>query len=132
MFNQCTFMGRMANDPQLQTTKTGKPVCSFRFAVNTYSSKTEEKKADFFSMEAWGAQATLITDYLKKGDRVLIACRAKQKPYVTKEQESRSTVVFVVNQVVFAGDKKNVVVAPQVQIDEEDDDHLPFDLGDEE
>ena len=132
MFNQCTFMGRMANDPQLQTTKTGKPVCSFRFAVNTYSSKTEEKKADFFSMEAWGAQATLITDYLKKGDRVLIACRAKQKLYVTKEQESSSTVVFVVNQVVFAGDKKNVVVAPQVQIDEEDDDHLPFDLGDEE
>ena len=44
MFNQCTFMGRMATDPKIHTTTTGKTVCSFRFAVQGYS-KNEEKKA---------------------------------------------------------------------------------------
>ena len=132
MFNQCTFMGRMATDPKIHTTTTGKTVCSFRFAVNGYS-KTEEKKADFFSMEAWGAQATLIHEHLKKGDRVLICCRAKQKSFVSKDQENRSTTVFVVREIVFAGDRKNVDFAPQVQIDvEEEDAELPFDIGDEE
>jgi len=125
-------MGRMATDPKIHTTTTGKNVCSFRFAVQGYS-KTEEKKADFFSMEAWGAQATLIHEHLKKGDRVLISCRAKQKSFVTIGQEIRSTIVFVVSQIVFAGDRKNVDVAPQVQIDvEEEDTELPFDIGDEE
>ncbi len=33
MFNNCTMMGRIVNDPELKVTPNGIGVCSFRIAV---------------------------------------------------------------------------------------------------
>ena len=34
MLNSCAFQGRLAADPELRTTQTGKTVTSFRMAVD--------------------------------------------------------------------------------------------------
>ena len=40
MYNKCTMMGRIVNDPELQVTPNGTPVCTFRIAVERqYKSK---------------------------------------------------------------------------------------------
>lgn len=129
MLNQCTFYGRLATDPTLHTTTTEKKVCSFRFAVPA-PSKKDDSNADFFTMEAWNAKATLISDHLKKGDRVLLSTRARQKTYEDAEGKNKSQIVFVVTGVYFAGDKKPATIAEGEAL-YEDDTQLPFDLGEE-
>lgn len=133
MFNQCTFFGRLATEPSIHTTTTDKKVCSFRFAVPVLS-KSDEKNADFFTMEAWGVKATLISEHLKKGDRVLLSTRARQKSYTDKDGQKRTEIVFVVSEIVFAGDKKPEAAQEEgdAYLSDDDDTQLPFDLEEPE
>lgn len=133
MLNQCTFFGRLATDPALHTTPTDKKVCRFRFAVPVIS-KDGEKTADFLTMEAWNKKATLISEHLKKGDRVLLSTHARQRTYTDKEGHKKEEIVFVVSDIVFAGEKKSeeITTAEDVYLSEDSETQLPFDLEEPE
>lgn len=133
MLNQCTFFGRLATDPMIHTTSTDKPVCRFRFAVPVIS-KDGEKSADFFTMEAWNKKATLIAEHLKKGDRVLLTTHARQRTYTDKDGHKKEEIVFVVSDVIFAGDKKPEAEKEEggTFLSDDDDTQLPFDLEEPE
>lgn len=133
MLNQCTFFGRMATDPTLHTTSADKQVCRFRFAVPVIS-KDGEKTADFLTIEAWNKKATLIAERLKKGDRVLLTTRARQKSFTDKDGNKKEEIVFVVVDVYFAGEKKSEEnqTAEDVYLSEDNETQLPFDLEEPE
>lgn len=78
MFHTIIFVGNLGRDPEMRYTPTGQPVTSFSVAVNdNYTSSTGEvvKRTIWFRVSAWGKQAELTNQYLKKGSKVLVEGR---------------------------------------------------------
>lgn len=63
-------IGRLTQDPQMQTFDSGKKKCRFSIAVNRDYSK--DKTADFINIEAWEALADTCVKYLAKGSQCAV------------------------------------------------------------
>jgi single-stranded DNA-binding protein len=64
---------------------------------------------------------------------VLLSTRARQKSYTDKDGQKRTEIVFVVSEIVFAGDKKHEATqTDDAFLSDDDDTQLPFDLGEPE
>lgn len=90
------LVGRLVNDPELKTTKTGKSVCTIRVAVNRPSG------ASFFSVTLWEKKAEMVSAYFRKGNNICIIGDLSSRTYqnsngvqVTSYEVSATEVKFV-------------------------------------
>ncbi len=70
--------GNLGRDPEMRYTPSGQAVTSFSVAVNeSYTNNNGEKvkKTIWFRISAWGKQAEICNQYLKKGQMVLVEGR---------------------------------------------------------
>jgi len=90
--NVCTFTGRLAADPEVKQTQSGKTVARFRLAVGGFR-KDETYWLDF---EAWGKSAEMLSNYRHKGDTVGLTAHAVVDTW-DKDGQKHSRVKFVVD-----------------------------------
>ncbi len=68
---QIVIIGNLCRDPELRTTQSGIPVCSFTVAVNRRKTpEAGQPDADFFRVTTWRQLAELCSKYLAKGRKV--------------------------------------------------------------
>jgi single-strand DNA-binding protein len=70
--------GNVGRDPEMRYTPSGQAVTSFSVAVNesyTNNSGEKVKKTIWFRVSAWGKQAEICNQYVKKGQMVLVEGR---------------------------------------------------------
>lgn len=65
-------IGRLTQDPQMQTFDSGKRKCRFSLAINRAYSKDGNNTADFINIEVWDALADNCVKYLKKGNQCAV------------------------------------------------------------
>ena len=78
--NKVLLIGRLTRAPELRYTKTGKAVCSFSIAVNSfYTGSNSEKQENvcFLDVSAWGRQGETCAEYLNKGSTVFVEGRLR-------------------------------------------------------
>ncbi|MCI0369930.1 MAG: single-stranded DNA-binding protein [candidate division NC10 bacterium] len=103
-FNRVIVMGNLTRDPELRYTPSGAAVTSFGLGINRRfrdSSGAPKEEVTFVEIVAWGKQAELCTEYLKKGRLVLIEGRLRQERWESREGESRSAVKVVAERIQF-------------------------------
>nr|DAJ13452.1 MAG TPA: Single strand binding protein [Siphoviridae sp. ctAeS79] len=106
MLNVVAIQGRLTHDPELKTTPNGVSVCSFRIACErSYSSKGEERKADFFTITAWRQTAEFVCKYFQKGSMIAIEGSLQTRQYQDQQGSNRTVVEIVANKVSFCGSK---------------------------
>lgn len=69
------IVGNLGRDPEMRYTPEGQPVTEFSVAVNRqYTNRAGEKIQDvvWFKVTAWGKQAEVCNQYLRKGSKVLV------------------------------------------------------------
>ncbi len=74
-FNKVLLMGFLGNDPELKTTKNGKPFCRISLATHEgrkSESGQEEEKTTWHSVHVFGKQAEWICEKLGKGSRLFV------------------------------------------------------------
>lgn len=105
--NSVVLIGRLARDPELRFTTSGKAVATFSVAVNRAFSKTKE--ADFFNIVVWGKSAEHCANYLSKGRLVGIQGRLQSRSYETQNGDKRYVTEVVADQVEFLewGNREN-------------------------
>jgi single-strand DNA-binding protein len=67
--NKVILLGNVTRDPELQTTKSGKPVCDFAVATNrafTDDKGQRHELAQFHNIVAWGKLAEIAGKYLNR------------------------------------------------------------------
>jgi len=82
--NKVFILGNLTRDPELRQTPNGQAVCSFAIATNRFytdSSGQKQKQAEFHNVVAWGRQAEIIGQYLKKGGLVLVEGRLQTRSW---------------------------------------------------
>lgn len=89
-----TLTGRMAGDPELKFTQTGKPIA--RFTVVTarrrkVDDKWEDADTTFWSCTAWDQLAEHVTENLHKGMAVIVSGQAYQSNW-EKDGQKQSRI----------------------------------------
>lgn len=80
--NNVNITGRIANDIQLNLTKSGNSVCFFAVAVDRPGVKD---KVDFIDCAAWGQTAGFIAKHFAKGDGIEITGSLTSRVYEDKD-----------------------------------------------
>ena len=113
--NKVTLVGRMAKDPELKQTSTGKAVGSFTVAVDRRFKRGGQPTADFFNVVAWNKPAELISQYLHKGDRIALNGRLQTRSYQAKDGTNRYVTEIILEEFDFIGSKNDHQQAPKPQ-----------------
>ena len=112
--NSITIIGNLGRDPEIKEIPEIGHVVNFSVAVYR-SGKGEEKKTDWFYIEAWHDLARGVFEHCKKGDKVIIFGSIKYDTY-EKEGIKKSITKLVAREI-----GKDVSVAKQ-----EVDEYEPF------
>lgn len=99
-----TVVGNLTDDPELRFTPSGAAVANFRVAstprtFNRQTSTWEDGDPLFLSCSVWRQAAENVAESLRRGMRVVITGRLKQRSYETREGEKRTVVELDVDEV---------------------------------
>lgn len=98
-FNKVILAGNLTRDPELRYTPKGTAVARLGLAIKrTWKSETGENREDvtFVDVDAWGRQAEVIGQYLKKGRPVLIEGRLRLDTWEDKQTNQKRSRLGVV------------------------------------
>ncbi len=105
MLNHTILVGRIANDPELFETETGKKVSRITLAVpRSYKNMDGEYETDFIGCKLWQGVAESTTEYCKKGDLVGVKGRIQTSDYESSDGHKYVTEV-VAEKVTFLSSK---------------------------
>lgn len=98
-FNKVILLGNLTRDPELRFTPKGQAVAKLGLAVNrSYKTDTGETKEEvtFIDIDAWGKQAELIGQYLKKGNPLFVEGRLRLDQWDDKNTGQKVSKLKVV------------------------------------
>lgn len=85
--NRCTFIGRLAADPEVRYAPSGDAICNFRIGCGW---KTKENSGtEWINCYAFGKLAEICGEYLAKGSQVYVEGRFKTRKWQDKEGKDR-------------------------------------------
>jgi single-strand DNA-binding protein len=99
--NQCNFIGRTGQDPEIKYAPSGTAICNFSIAVG-YKYK-EEESTEWVRVVAFGKLAELIGEYVQKGKQLYVSGRMQTRSWEDKDGNKRYTTEIVANNVQFLG-----------------------------
>ena len=106
-FNKVILMGRLTADPELKQTQSGVAVTTFNIAVDRKYSAGEEKKTDFFSIQAWRNTAEFVCKHFSKGSAILLVGELQNRSWTDQQGQKRYATDVVASEVNFCEAKKD-------------------------
>lgn len=97
MLNIVAIQGRLSADPELRTTQTGTPVCSFALAVQRNIKSGDEYPTDWIDCVAWKGTAEFICKYFQKGQLMAVNGTLQTRSYEKDGVKRKATQVVVQN-----------------------------------
>lgn len=99
-----TVVGNIVADPELRFTPNGAAVANFRVAstprrYDSQSNQWVDGEAMFLQCNIWRQAAENVAESLKKGMRVIVTGRLRQRSYETREGEKRTVFELEVEEV---------------------------------
>ena len=108
MLNSCDFQGRLAADPELRTTQTGKQVASFRMAVDRdMVDANGHRPTDWLTFTAWGKTAEFVSKYFTKGRMAVVEGRLQIRDWKDKDGNNRRSAEVVADNIYFGDSKRD-------------------------
>lgn len=111
-YNHVALAGNFVRDPELRYTPGGTAVCDFSLAVNR---KWRDKQSDqmkeevsFIDCVIWARAAEVISEYMKKGNPILVDGELRQERWKDKQtDQNRSKIKVHIKSFTFLGGKKD-------------------------
>lgn len=101
--NKAILVGRLARDPEVKYTQSGKCVATFTIAVNR---RDKDSTADFIPVVAWEKLAEIAGNNLLKGRKVLVEGRIQVRNYEAKDGGKRYVTEIIAQNIEFMDSKK--------------------------
>lgn len=106
--NKVILIGRITADPELKQSQSGLSVCSFSIGINRRTKGDQgQQTVDFLNIVAWRRQAEFVCKYFKKGQAILICGQIQTRSYTDKQNNKRTAVEVVADEVSFVGNKES-------------------------
>jgi single-strand DNA-binding protein len=98
-FNKVILAGNLTRDPEMKYTPKGTAIASFGMAINRkWKSETGEMREEvtFVDIDAFGKQAEVVAQYMKKGNPFLVEGRLKFDQWEDKNTHQKQSKLRVV------------------------------------
>ena len=105
--NKVILVGRLARDPEVRYTQSGKATASFALAVNRFGGGGQNNTADFIPIVAWEKLAEIAGNNLMKGSQILVEGRMQVRNYEDKNGQKRYVTEVVAQNFEFLGSKSS-------------------------
>ncbi|MDP3771913.1 MAG: single-stranded DNA-binding protein [bacterium] len=102
--NKVFLFGNFTRDPEIRQTPGGQPVCTFGIATNrTFNDASGQKRdqVEFHNLVAWGRQAEVIAQYMKKGSSMFIEGRLQTRSWQDQQGVKHYRTEIVVDEFQF-------------------------------
>ncbi len=102
--NKVFLFGNFTRDPEIRQTPGGQPVCKFGIATNrTFNDASGQKRdqVEFHNLVAWGRQAEVIAQYMKKGSSMLVEGRLQTRSWQDQQGVKHYRTEIVVDEFQF-------------------------------
>ncbi len=104
--NKVILMGRLTRDPELRTTTSQIPVCTFTLAVDRrFKNAQGERQADFIPIVAWRKQAEFCSRYFRKGSRMAVVGSIQTRHWDDAEGNRQYRTEVIADEVYFTESK---------------------------
>ena len=108
MLNVVAIMGRLARDPELRQTTTGKSVASFRIACDRGRRDANgQSQADWIDVVAWRGTAEVLCNYADKGRMIGVEGRLQMRDWTDKDGNKRRSAEVIADNVYFGDSKRD-------------------------
>jgi single-strand DNA-binding protein len=99
-----TVIGNLTDDPELRFTPSGAAVAKFRVAstpryLDRQSGEWKDGEPLFLACNIWRDPAEHVAESLKRGARVIVHGRLRQRTYETREGEKRTVIELEVDEI---------------------------------
>jgi len=119
--NKAILIGNLGRDPELKYTPGGQAVANFSLATTekwTGQDGQKNEKTVWHNIVAWGKQAELVKEYLRKGRQVYIEGRIDNRSYDKKDGSGKGYISEVVVQnIQFLGGPRDETAAGPASAD---------------
>lgn len=106
--NHVVLVGRLAEDPKVTTTESGKQVTSVSVAVTRNFKNTEGiYESDFIRCVLWNGVATNTSEYCQVGDVIGIKGRLQTRYYDDEDNKRVYVMEVIAEKVTFLSSSKN-------------------------
>ena len=125
--NKAIIIGHLVQNPVAAKTTSGGDVAHCSLATNyvwrDYKTKEKKEAVEFHNIVAWGSNAKVINQYLKKGDKLYVEGRLQTRKWTDKAGQTHYKTEIVVSNLIMLGGAKK---------DSKSDDLAPEDISVEE
>ena len=97
--NEVHICGRITQDLEVKTTKTGLEVLTFSVATNM--KYKDKKETEFHNVVAFGKLAGIISQYFDKGDEIFVRGRLKTDKWKATDGSNRSATRIMADKIDF-------------------------------
>jgi single-strand DNA-binding protein len=108
--NNVTLMGHLGADPEYKKLDSGKALLKLRLATNeVYKNKEGERTSTthWHNCVAWGRQAEVMKDLLKKGKEVIVQGKLQYRTYKDSNGVEKKISEIVVQEFSLTGKKED-------------------------
>lgn len=107
--NKVILIGNLGADPEVRYTASGQAVANMRLATTEKYKDRDgnlQEKTEWHRVVAWGKQAELARDYLRRGRQIYVEGSLQTREYTDKDGIKRYSTEVRSNQIVFLGPRE--------------------------
>lgn len=108
--NRVSLSGNLTREPELRTTQSGMAVLSLGIAVNDRRKNNQtgewEDYANFIDCTMFGTRAQTISQYLHKGQRVMLDGKLRYSTW-ERDGQKRSKIEVIIDDIDFSGSRND-------------------------
>lgn len=109
MFQQVIVIGNVGKDPEFRYTPQGIAVADFSVAVSKKTGKGEDRKekTTWFKVTVWRERAETVSQYVKKGMKIMVIGEVEARAYIDKNNQPQATLELTANDFKFLDSKRD-------------------------
>ena len=108
--NKVNIIGNVTKDLELKTSEgAGNTYVQFVVAINEYIKSTNETKATFIDVVAFGRKAEVLSVHLSKGSKIAIDGKLSTSSYVNSNGVKSYSTKIILEEFTFVESKKAIV-----------------------
>ena len=100
--NSVQLVGHLGKDPELTNLDKGKKLARVSIAVNAFYTTAKGEKTNntqWLNLIAWDKKAEYLSNYLAKGNEVMIQGKLSSRSYEDKSGQTKYVTEIVVNEI---------------------------------
>lgn len=109
MLNQCNFIGRTGQQPEITYTASGTAVAKFSVACSEKwrdkNSQEMKERTEWVNCSAFGKLAEIIGQYVQKGSLLYVSGKMQTDKWQDQNGQDRYTTKIIVNEMKMLGSK---------------------------